>query len=123
MFHGYVNQRVNHPIGERIIKRVNQFSHENWLVVGILKFPTEWKHNPNVPNHQSGYMMLSTKRCYKNGHLDSKQLPMIDMNFSTLHSLHATSDCQYCFMFSRSTGSTRSPFSCLRRYSTSISIA
>jgi hypothetical protein len=33
MFYGYVNQRVSHPIGERIIQRVNQFSHENWLVV------------------------------------------------------------------------------------------
>ena len=23
--------------------------------IGIMKFPTEWKNNPNVPNHQPDY--------------------------------------------------------------------
>ena len=40
-------------------------NYQNWLVVaanpsekydessvGSMKFPTEWKNNPNVPNHQ-----------------------------------------------------------------------
>jgi len=28
------------------------YPSEKYSSVGIMKFPTEWKNNPNVPNHQ-----------------------------------------------------------------------
>ena len=29
-----------------------------WKSVGMMKFPTEWKNNPNVPNHQPGLVYI-----------------------------------------------------------------
>ena len=77
--------------------------------VGSMKFPTEWKNNPNVPNHQPEEDLISNSNAStsgkqpKNGFgrgVSSRKWSRFHHAFIFLHLLHFPSLCVIVVHFS-----------------------
>ena len=55
-----------------------------WKSVGMMTFPTEWKSNPNVPNHEPDkYIPLNLIKSHRISHEILATLQLNDLTFKS----------------------------------------